>query len=189
MFCYKCGKELYDESKFCAYCGAKMPIFLTEEKVEAKEPLSCFEEKGVSDSENIRLTEKTEEKADMNTVAVQHENGDASVTDFSIKYVKEIVNYFIGLVLYIIGVIGCFNNYKKMTSLEGILSSLFEGGDNYGLLLFASFICAVIGIFLMLGNMVEAKLVFGGATVVAVLACIFFGGFFIWVISSLGAFA
>ena len=25
MYCYKCGKEIHDENKFCAYCGEKNP--------------------------------------------------------------------------------------------------------------------------------------------------------------------
>lgn len=158
MFCYKCGKELHDESKFCAYCGERTPVGLTKEKPQEKTPSTQFDASDTSRPINAN------------------------------SFVKEIVNYFIGLGLYILGITGCFSNYKKMISFQGILSDLFDIGNDYGLLLIVAFICTIIGIFLMLGNMVEAKLVFDGASVVAILACILFGAFFIWVLTSLGIF-
>lgn len=148
MFCYKCGKEVSDESRFCTYCGVKL---------EYKTPAS----------ENVYAETNLE------------------ISDEEKRFVKEIAKYFIGLGLYIIGMVGCFDCYKKMISLEEIILSYFDSDNHYDLLLFGAFICTVTGLFLMLGNMVEAKLVFKGAPVLAVLACIFFGMFFIWAIVAL----
>ena len=34
MFCTKCGKELYDDDKFCAYCGAEVRVRPTSKEAE-----------------------------------------------------------------------------------------------------------------------------------------------------------
>lgn len=40
MFCYKCGKEIQDNSMFCSFCGAKLPTGNTVESVPAPETVT-----------------------------------------------------------------------------------------------------------------------------------------------------
>ena len=98
MYCYKCGKTLHDESKFCAYCGEKTIGPLTKEKDDTKIP------------------------------TIRSEGSFTPSPNAASSFTKESVNYFIGLVLYIIGVAGCFKNYKKMTSLEEMFFCYFDMG-------------------------------------------------------------
>ena len=37
MFCYKCGKEIPDNSLFCSFCGAKLPTGDTVESAPSQE--------------------------------------------------------------------------------------------------------------------------------------------------------
>lgn len=36
MFCNRCGKELTEESKFCSYCGNKVPTEIVKEEVKVE---------------------------------------------------------------------------------------------------------------------------------------------------------
>ena len=152
MYCKNCGKELSDGASFCVYCGEKTSLG----KLKA-------------DNDVKKNVEARAEYASDSQVA-------------SKGFAKEIAKYFFGLLMYLIGLCCCVVYYKAMLSFENMLLSYFDMDNEYWIAFGLSFLCVLVGIFMMLGNSVEAKTVFASAWVVSILSCIIFGAFFVWMI-------
>lgn len=56
MFCYKCGKKLKTEMKFCPYCGAKTIKNKSQTPDNKSETVICENEEDIQTRKNINLT-------------------------------------------------------------------------------------------------------------------------------------
>ncbi len=104
MFCQKCGKQIYDDSKFCGYCGARN-VFCDEKEETASEIMSfCVDCRIYSEGEYCKNCGKNKK-----------ENG--------ARFHKNVIAFFVGLTILISSVL------SFLSSIFTIISDLSK--DDY----------------------------------------------------------
>ncbi len=145
MYCQKCGKQLDDDSKFCAYCGAKFSFKVNEDEINRKS--FCQDCEVYSEGDFCKKCGKKKQEKRM---------------DFH----KNVTAFFVGITILISGVL-CF-----VSSIFTLLSDLSEDdywSDTYTytapltsheksvlFFIFVGIIGIFIGVIMVASNKIEA---------------------------------
>lgn len=151
MFCLKCGKQIDDESKFCAYCGAKFSFNMKQHEEDGR---SFCRECGVySDGDFCNQCGKNNRKA-----VTENKKKYVSINKEDPKdYIKSVAGFLVGFVITLAGALWFVYSFST------IISDISERSYNYiapllykeKMMIFTcvvGFICQYVGIIMVAGN-------------------------------------